>query len=1248
MRRMAMAVATLLTVGLLYPVVAAVPASATEPDNVSQNLVICKANVTSANYLANPDNPGSFYCGTNPQTNQNTKDFYSGNAGGGWNELDLVPFRLTVSATNAAPASQTYTIGVALDAVKNGTPGFDFLTPVSKNTALSTSGCGTVVSGPELTKSPGFGSVSTSRYRLVTITQAKGSDCVLDFNGRLAVGSHLFPGASLHGNSTNEGVTNTNQDRSIPVNEIQPQSINKDMTASQNADVVWNVTKSPTPANLNFGNICDPNLPASKDVDITVTWTKLPAQGGVITVTTHVYATNPAHRTITVNVSDIIKSGSTTLDTASTPVGGVDVPANTTQLVLTHTTTVPDGTTNLNDTATATYTDKLTGVPVPGTATASASANVQVTTTNSTATITDTESLTQTVGTGLEFSVAIPSVGTFTNGYVAGTKTTGPVNWSSGVQNDSGSVTFKKTVYFDGSGPATGTLDDTATVTGSDGFTASANGQVTLSASKSATLTINKTTSVPVDQDTTFVFHVTGPNNFTADVNVPISKGGTTGQATLPGLADGTYTIDETVTGGFADPANQQVTFGAADCAKSVLFENTFTPATAKVVKQTIPDTIQDKSGFEFTLYLDNTAPAGPNDPNTDKVIATKTTSASGEVDFGALTDEGNYYVLETDVPDGFIDNGGDAGCTFTVDYPTDTGKQFVCTWTNTKKATADVVKVTNPPGSEPGWTFTLYADDDGVAGPNPAADDTEIATVISVDDQPLNFGKFLDAGDYYILETGGPAGFESDGGVGCVFTVAYPAAAGQTFHCTFTNSAQGHIIVQKVTNPASATQAFEFDTSYDATNFFLKNGESDDSGPLPSGVYSVGEVKVPDGWDLTNVTCASSKGDAETAGNISLQTGETVTCTFTNTQRGHIIIDKVTDPAGSTQQFEFDPSYGSNFFLADADTPNDSGALVPGTYSVAEVNIPAGWDKTGASCDDGSALGAISLQAGETVTCTFNNRQRATISVSKTLTNGPATTSFTFELRQGASDSDPGTGNDTPGILLDTKSITANATPVQLNGYLVPGVYQVCEILPGPGWTSDLGGANQFILTLNLDNSRVCADFTVGAGEAKVIAVANTQPGGAQLTIGYWKNHASCKTSKGGQAAVLDQTLAKADPAWTTIGLLTLHGTTLDCVKAVNILNKTTIDGKTKKASDPLFNMAAQLLAARLNVTGGAGTCPDSINAVNAAQALLVKYGWNGLTYGPPGYPALTAADATLANQLNNTLDLYNNGLLC
>jgi hypothetical protein len=474
-------------------------------------------------------------------------------------------------------------------------------------------------------------------------------------------------------------------------------------------------------------------------------------------------------------------------------------------------------------------------------------------------------------------------------------------------------------------------------------------------------------------------------------------------------------------------------------------------------------------------------------------------------------------------------------------------------TFTNTfHNATAAVAKATVPAGSEKGWTFDLFLDNDGT--PGPSAGDELIDTVITTNANVTPFAKELVAeGHYYIAERP-QEGFDSNGGnESCSFNVDYPAANGAVF---------------------------------------------DD-------------------------------------------------CVFTNTQRGHIIIDKVTVPAGSTQSFEFDPSYGPNFNLKDADTPKDSGPLVPGIYSVAEVNIPAGWDLTNTSClssiGDTETAANIELDPGETVTCTFNDRQRGTIKVSKTMTNGSANQTFTFELRELSNDNDPlNPTDDTVGQFIASAPVTANNTPVQLNGYLVPGTYTICEVLPGPGWTSDLGEASQYTLTIDLDNSRVCADFTLTAGEAKVVAVANTQPGGAQLTIGFWKNHASCKKSSGGQAAVLDTTLVQAGT--TLVGNLSLTGTTADCVKAVNVLNKTTIDGKTKKASDPLFNMAAQLLAARLNVTGGAGTCTQSTNAINAAQALLVKYNWNGQTYTLP----LSSADATLANQLANTLDLYNNGNLC
>jgi hypothetical protein len=87
----------------------------------------------------------------------------------------------------------------------------------------------------------------------------------------------------------------------------------------------------------------------------------------------------------------------------------------------------------------------------------------------------------------------------------------------------------------------------------------------------------------------------------------------------------------------------------------------------------------------------------------------------------------------------------------------------------------------------------------------------------------------------------------------------------------------------------------------------------------------------------------------------------------------GNIIIEKQTDPDGAAQSFEFSTSYGPNFFLSD-DQTNNSGPLAAGVYSVSEVNIPASWSLTGATCDDGSDPSAIGLDPGETVTCVFEN----------------------------------------------------------------------------------------------------------------------------------------------------------------------------------------------------------------------------------------------------------------------------------
>src|SRR5262245_17194145 len=314
-----------------------------------------------------------------------------------------------------------------------------------------------------------------------------------------------------------------------------------------------------------------------------------------------------------------------------------------------------------------------------------------------------------------------------------------------------------------------------------------------------------------------------------------------------------------------------------------------------------------------------------------------------------------------------------------------DTGETNTCTFPNTKRGHIIVDKITLPAGDPQSFSF------DANGGTSPAYADFNLTDAAPPNDQTLKPGA------YSVGETP-VAGWDLTNTV-CVSSIGDTETAGsleldpgETITCTFTNTKRGHIIVDKVTVPGGDPQSFSFDanggTSPAYADFSLTDAAAPNDQVLKPGAYSVSET-VPAGWDLTSSVCTSSIGDTEAPGSLELDAGETITCTFTNTKRGQIIVEKQTLPNGSSQSFEFDPSYSSNFFLTDGQQ-NSSGFLAPRTFSVAEVNIPAGWTLSSAVCSDGSPVNAISLQPGEIVTCVFTNTQQSQIIVEKqTLPNG-------------------------------------------------------------------------------------------------------------------------------------------------------------------------------------------------------------------------------------------------------------------
>jgi len=287
-----------------------------------------------------------------------------------------------------------------------------------------------------------------------------------------------------------------------------------------------------------------------------------------------------------------------------------------------------------------------------------------------------------------------------------------------------------------------------------------------------------------------------------------------------------------------------------------------------------------------------------------------------------------------------------------------------------------------------------------------------------------------------------------------------------------------GHIIVHKTTVPPGDPADFTFDPDYQVANFVLSDGEQYDSGAIIPGTYHVQELAV-EGWDLTGLTVTDPSGGSSTdlgtgTATIGMAAGETVHVYYTNTKRGKIIVDKATDPSGSSQSFDFlvtGPGYSDSFSLTDAAAPHDSGWIKPGTYAASET-VPAGWVLTSAVCSDGSPVNNIILDPGETVIVTFTNEGHGKVTVVKdAVPNDPQDFDFTTDLGPSFTLDD-----DADGTLSNTK-IFSNVDA---------GTYYVTETVPS-GW--------------DLTSISFAGDTDGGSSSAGSTATIDLDPG-EQITV--------------------------------------------------------------------------------------------------------------------------------------------------
>ncbi|MCB9100132.1 MAG: hypothetical protein H6632_11360 [Anaerolineales bacterium] len=421
----------------------------------------------------------------------------------------------------------------------------------------------------------------------------------------------------------------------------------------------------------------------------------------------------------------------------------------------------------------------------------------------------------------------------------------------------------------------------------------------------------------------------------------------------------------------------------------------------------------------------------------------------------------GSYAITET-VPSGWTMSSSCDDSSPVNNISIAAGETVTCVFTNTADpGTVTVQKVTVPAASPEVFTFTT---------------NLSTSTNFTLSDGGSQVYNKVTVGTYSISETV-PTGWTltsncSDGSP----INAVDVGPGENITCVFTNTSNlGTITVQKVTTP-STSLAFTFTTSLSPSNFTLSNGQSQTFTNVTSGSsYTVAET-TPAGWDLTS-TCS----DGSPITNIAVAPGEDITCTFTNTQRGAIIVDKVTVPSSNTTSFNFALTGGPDtinqtFALSHTTTPYNSGSIKPGSYSLSETPV-SGWT-TVAACDNGDnpKTGNITVDAGETVTCVYTNTKLSTLIVRKVTNPSPDPTTTSFNFTAGG------------GLTPPTFSLANGGVQTFTN--LISGTYSLSETVPS-GWS----------LTTACDNSDPISAIGIGFGETVTCVFTNTATPGS-ITI--------------------------------------------------------------------------------------------------------------------------------------------------
>jgi hypothetical protein len=307
-----------------------------------------------------------------------------------------------------------------------------------------------------------------------------------------------------------------------------------------------------------------------------------------------------------------------------------------------------------------------------------------------------------------------------------------------------------------------------------------------------------------------------------------------------------------------------------------------------------------------------------------------------------------------------------------------DSGKFTTCTFTNAEqpaKLTVTKVLPNNNGSTAVVSDFTL-----------------KVGNTVVTSGQQTDFP----AGNYVISETG-PSGYVATIGGNCAADGSIQMAPGGTYSCTITNDDDepsltlSKIVVNDDGGNASGTSwtltaACTTPATCDSDVLSGPGGATSNSS-FRAGTYSLAESTGPSGYTAGEWSCT---GGAQNGSTITLNLGQSATCTITNDdQQGTLTVKKVViNDNGGTQKatdFSFQVNGGSAVaFLQDGDALHGKNTLSrdAGVYSVTEPAV-AGYTTTYDGCSN------IALANGGTATCTItNNDDQAGLTLIKNVIN--------------------------------------------------------------------------------------------------------------------------------------------------------------------------------------------------------------------------------------------------------------------